>query len=297
MDSNRLLIAIQKSGRLTEKSLNLLKKCGLSFNWSQKLLVCRVENFPLDIMFLRDDDIPEYVMDGICHLGIVGENVLQEKLLGKGKIIEQEVKTILRLGFGTCRLALATPNDFNYSGPECLEGLRIATSYPALLGSYLKKRNVSAEAVEISGSVEIAPTLKVADLICDLVSTGTTLRNHGLKEVETIFRSECVMAQTNKQLSETQQEALKKLLQRLQGVKKAEKTKYIMMNAPRSALEQIKSILPGMENPSILKLDDTEDKIAIHSVCKEEIFWETMEKLKSIGASSILVMPIEKIVD
>ncbi len=293
---DRIRMAIQKSGRLSEKSLALLNRCGLNFEMSKDRLFCRAENFPLDLMLLRDDDIPEYVNDGVCDLGIVGMNVLDEKLLGRHDKATDGVFVLKELGFGKCRLSLAIPQEKEYTGLEFFRGIRIATSYPRSLKRYLAQNDISAEIVEISGSVEVAPALKIADAVCDLVSTGTTLRVNGLKEVKTVLTSESVFVQTRKAISEEKSEEIERLLHRIEGVMKAAQTKYIMMNAPRTALAEIKSLLPGMENPSILPLGDDNQRIAIHAVAQEGVFWETMESLKKAGATSILVMPIEKII-
>ncbi len=287
MNETRLRLALQKSGRLNEKSIQLLERCGLNFEWAKDKLFCKCLNFPLDVMLVRDDDSPEYVEDGVCDLGIVGLNVLEEK------IRDGSVTTLKRLGFGRCRLSIAFPNELPFSDWPSLSGLRIATSYPETLGRFLRDKSIEAEVVKISGSVEVAPALKIADAICDLVSTGATLRSNGLREVATILESESVLIQTKKR-EENSETA--RLVQRIDGVLKAAQTKYIMMNAPRAALPKIQALLPGLENPSILTLGGDGDRIAIHAVSHENIFWETMEKLKGAGASSILVLPIEKIV-
>ncbi|MBK9037937.1 MAG: ATP phosphoribosyltransferase [Bdellovibrionales bacterium] len=284
-------IAIQKSGRLTEQSLKLLEDCGMSFNWSKDRLMLQVTNFPLEILLVRDDDIPEYVRKGICDLGVVGENVLREHN-GQDKSM---VEIILRLGFGKCRLSLAVPESSSLRSVNDLQGKRIATSYPESLKSFLRGREIESEIIEISGSVEIAPTLGVADAICDLVSTGSTLRTNGLVEIECLYQSESVIVQSSKPLSEEKQSLVDRLLRRINGVMRASCNKYIMMNAPRSALAAIRDILPGMEEPSVLPFACSSDRVAIHTVCDENVFWETMERLKAAGASSILVMPIEKI--
>lgn len=284
-------IAIQKSGRLTEQSLKLLEDCGMSFNWSKDRLMLQVTNFPLEILLVRDDDIPEYVRKGICDLGVVGENVLREHN-GQEKTM---VEIILRLGFGKCRLSLAVPESSSLKNVNDLQGKRVATSYPESLRSFLRERDIESEIIEISGSVEIAPALGVADAICDLVSTGSTLRTNGLQEIECLYQSESVIVQSSKALSEEKQSLVDRLLRRISGVMRASCNKYIMMNAPRSALAVIRDILPGMEEPSVLPFACSSDRVAIHTVCDENVFWETMERLKAAGASSILVMPIEKI--
>jgi ATP phosphoribosyltransferase len=294
MDEQRIRIAIQKSGRLAEKSMSLLDRCGLDLEFDKNRLFSRCGNFPLDLMLLRDDDIPEYVQDGVCDLGIVGLNILQEKLATSP--VEKEVETLRKLDFGHCRLSLAIPMDKSYSGRSFFKGLRIATSYPGLLGQFLQKHEIQAEIVEISGSVEIAPALKIAEAICDLVSTGSTLRSNGLKEVETILESESVLVRTKHKATPTKELEINRLLQRIDSVRRATQTKYIMMNASKNDLPKIRALLPGMEEPTIMPLGIDSDRIAIHAVSHENIFWETMEKLKLSGASSILVLPIEKII-
>ncbi|MBI3557171.1 MAG: ATP phosphoribosyltransferase, partial [Deltaproteobacteria bacterium] len=282
----RLRIALQKSGRLNDKSLGLLARCGLSFEMRKDVLLAPCENFPLDLMLVRDDDIPEYVHDGICDLGIVGQNVLQEKLLLKSPSASDGVKVLRKLGFGTCRLSLAVPKEFDYQSPSSLSGKRIATSYAGILKQYLDAQKITAEIIPLTGSVEIAPTVKIADFICDLVSSGETLRSNGLREVEVLLKSEAVLVRAVGALPASQEKSAARLLARIEGVIKASQNKYIMMNAPRNALETIKGILPGMESPSIIPLGDDGEKIAIHAVARENIFWETMERLKAAGASS-----------
>jgi ATP phosphoribosyltransferase len=294
---SRIKIAIQKSGRLSEKSLKLLSDCGLELESSKNRLISKCDNFPLDVMLLRDDDIPEYVYDGICDLGIVGENVLKEKIISRPDIKKDCVEVVKELGFGKCRLAIAFPQDLPYTGIQELNEKRIATSYPVITSAFLREMGVKCEIVHISGSVEIAPTLKIADAICDLVSTGTTLRTHGLKEVETVLLSQSVLIKTKVKISDKKSHYINLLSQRVNGVMNAARTKYVTMNAPKESLEMIKQILPGMEEPSVIPLSNDNTKIAIHAVCRENVFWETMEKLKKAGASSILVMPIEKIID
>jgi ATP phosphoribosyltransferase len=296
MDQDRIRIAIQKSGRLSEKSMTLLDRCGLDLEWDKNRLFSRCGNFPLDLMLLRDDDIPEYVNDGVCDLGIVGFNVLQEKLLYRGSQGIDGVEVLRNLDFGHCRLSLAIPSDRTYTGLSFFKNLRIATSYPATLEKFLKDKDISAQIVQISGSVEIAPALKIADAICDLVSTGSTLRSNGLKEVETVLESESVLVRTRRPLGEVKQGEIDRLLQRIDSVRRAQQTKYIMMNASRCNLTRIRQLLPGLEEPTIMPLGGEGDRIAIHAVSHENIFWETMEQLKIAGASSILVLPIEKII-
>jgi ATP phosphoribosyltransferase len=295
-ESSQIRMAVQKSGRLSEKSFSLLQRCGLNFDLAKDRLFNRCENFPMDLMLLRDDDIPGYVNDGICDLGIVGLNVLQEKLWSQDQTDNNPVEILTKLDFGQCRLSLALPADVHYSGLSNFDGLRIATSYPATLRRFLQKNQVEAEIISISGSVEVAPALRIADAVCDLVSSGGTLRSNGLKEVQTVLESTSVLVKTTRPLSTGQQSDIDRLLQRIKGSQKAAQTKYIMMNAPRTALKAIKDLIPGMEEPSIIPLGDDGKRIAIHSVSHENIFWETMEQLKSAGASSILVLPIEKII-
>jgi ATP phosphoribosyltransferase len=293
----RTRIAIQKSGRLFDKSLALLTKSGLNFDFGKDNLFAVCRNFPVDLMLVRDDDIPKYVADGVCELGIVGKNVLEECRLGHKHLAERAPTVLLPLDFGRCRLSLAVPDGLAVTGPVAFNGLRIATSYPGLLGDWLAQNGVRADIIELSGSVELAPKLKVADAICDLVSTGATLRANGLRESLRVFDSEAVLVQTRRELNASQAATIESLSRRMVGVVKAAQTKYIMMNAPKTALPAIQKILPGMEEPSIMTLAGTDERVAIHAVAREAIFWETMEELKRAGASSILVLPIEKIVD
>ncbi|MDX2163942.1 MAG: ATP phosphoribosyltransferase [Gammaproteobacteria bacterium] len=283
----RLRIALQKNGRLNTDSLELLAKCGLKIKPSKNSLLCHVEKFPIDFLFVRDDDIPTLVMDGVCDLGIVGENVLFEQ-------VTQNFTVIKKLGFGKCRLSIAIPESSTFTGPQSLENMRIATSYPNLLKKYLQQNKVKAEPLVISGSVEIAPGLNMADAICDLVSSGRTLEENKLKEVDCIVQSQAVLIQTQKNLSSEKLGSLDLLLNRLDSVLRAHGSKYIMFHSPKSALESIKSILPGCESPTVMTLEGAQDKVAVHVMAHEDIFWETLEKLKTVGASSILVLPIEK---
>lgn len=281
-----LKIAIQKSGRLSDDSIALLKECGIDMRNVKDRLRTVSENFPIEVFFLRDDDIPEYVEDGVADLGIVGQNVLAEK--------NRKVITVEALGFGKCRLSIALPKAFNYEGPSSLEGKRIATSYPVIVGEYLKKNNINASVHEISGSVEIAPGIGLADVIVDLVSSGGTLFMNGLKEAEVILDSQAVLI-SNQQLNDEQKNILDKLLFRIRAVKKAKKNKYVLMNAPNEKLSAIISLLPGMKSPSVLPLAET-GWSSIHSVLSEDEFWEKIEKLKNAGAEGILVVPIEKMI-
>ena len=292
---DRLRLAIQKSGRLSTDSLELLKNCGLRVKSPKERLLLHADNFPLDVLFVRDDDIPQLVMDGVCDLGIVGTNVLEEAALERrtngtagGYQVERS------LDFGGCRLALALPEERPYAGPKDLQGLRIATSYPQLTRRYLEQQKITAEVVYLSGSVEIAPRLGLADAICDLVASGSTLEANKLRAVETIFKSTAVLLRNARELPAENAHALEILLRRIDGVQKAADTKYIMLHAPKASLAEIKRLLPGSENPTILPLAGDDTKVALHAVCSEAVFWETMESLKKAGASSILVLPIEK---
>lgn len=283
----KLKIAIQKSGRLFEDSVKLLKECGIDLN-NGKTGVLRTEaaNFPLEVLFLRDDDIPQYVEDAVADIGIVGENVLIEK----GKI----VNIVEKLGFGKCRLSIAVPKGEEYAGAKSLQKKKIATSYPTILGNYLKANNIKAEIHEISGSVEIAPGIGLADAICDLVSSGSTLFMNGLKETEVILKSEAVLV-ANIQLSAEKTALLNKLVFRIQAVKKAKRNKYILLNAPNEKVEAIIKILPGMKSPTVLPLAES-GWSSVHSVVQEDDFWNIIEGLKAQGAQGILVVPIEKMI-
>jgi ATP phosphoribosyltransferase len=258
-------------------------------------LLLHADNFPIDILFVRDDDIPQLVMDGVCDLGIVGTNVLEEAALERhlnGTVGAYAVER--SLDFGGCRLAVALPEERSYTGPGDLQGLRIATSYPQLTKRFLAAKKIAAEVVYLSGSVEIAPRLGLADAICDLVASGSTLEANKLRAVETIFQSTAVLLRNSRELAADKSHALEILLRRIDGVQKAAGTKYIMLHAPKAALAEIKKLLPGSENPTVLPLAGDDTKVALHAVCAESVFWETMESLKKAGASSILVLPIEK---
>ncbi len=290
-ESNRLRIAIQKSGRLAEKSVALFMKCGLDFDLRKDRLLHECKDFPIDLMLVRDDDIPEYVANGVCELGVVGENVVREHSHGSDKLAEA-----IRLGFGGCRLAIAVPESLDISSPRELSGKRIATSYPNCLRRFLDAEDVTADIVELKGSVEIAPSLHIAEAVCDLVSSGATLRSNGLRELRTLFESEAVLLRTTRPFSAVMARDFERLLQRMRGVLEAAHSKYVMMNAPRAALEEIRRIIPGMEAPSVIPLGVDGTRVAIHAVARENIFWETIENLKAVGASSILVLPIETVI-
>ena len=282
----KLKIAIQKSGRLNEDSVRLLKECGIDISNGLNKLKTEARNFPLEIYFLRDDDIPQYVEDGVADIGIVGQNVLAEK--------NNTVKTVDALGFGKCRLSIAIPKDKKYNGIKDLNGIRIATTYSGIVSKFLKKNKIKAEIHEISGSVEIAPGIGLADAICDLVSSGSTLFTNGLKEVETIFHSEAVFI-ANKHLNNKQLDILEQLVFRIHAVRKSKKNKYILLNAPNNKLDAICKILPGMKSPTILPLAQ-KGWSSVHSVVEEDKFCEIIEKLKANGAQGILVIPIEKMI-
>ncbi len=291
----RIKIAVQKNGRLTEHSLDLLERCGLRFRQSKDQLFCYGENMPIDILLVRDDDIPGLVHDDVCDLGIVGLNVVAEKRLELGYAGKEALyKQVFEVDFGHCRLSLAAPEGVEYRGAEDLNNRRIATSYTNLLRNYLDTQRVNAEIVYFSGAVEIAPKLGKADFICDLVSTGGTLTANSLREVETLLDSEAVIIQTLKPLAAGKQALVDKILKRLDGVLQVRESKYIMLNAPKAALDEISALLPGSEAPTVVPLDGSDDRVAVHAVCRENVFWETLENLKAAGATSLLVLPIEK---
>ncbi|RZV37197.1 MAG: ATP phosphoribosyltransferase [Chromatiales bacterium] len=291
----RIQIAVQKTGRLTDHSIDLLERCGLKLTRSKDQLICYGENMPIDLLLVRDDDIPGLVSEDVCDLGIVGLNVVEEKRLtreSEGR--PAQFKRIYELDFGHCRLSIAGPEETPYEGPGSLENTRIATSYIGILNQYLKSNDIDAEAVFFSGAVEIAPKLGRAEYICDIVSTGSTLKANGLVEQEVLLDSEAVVIQTQKPLAAEKQALVDKILQRLDGVLQVRESKYIMLHAPKAALGAIRDLLPGTEAPTILALDGSDDKVAVHVVCRENVFWETLENLKAAGASSLLVLPVEK---
>jgi ATP phosphoribosyltransferase len=291
-DRNRLHIAIQKSGRLSERSRQLLRDAGLKISESgNNPLTARAENFPLDLMFVRDDDIPTFVGDGVCELGIVGQNVLEEYALGHD---ERRFEEVARLGFGRCSLKIAAPESLNFYSTAMLSGQRIATSYPRLLGRFLSQRGIAAEIVTMRGAVELAPRLGIARFICDLVSTGATLEANGLAAVEDVFDSEAVLVRTLKPIDSAHAGKALALQTRIEGVIATAESKYIVLNAPEEALTQIAEILPGAEAPTVMPLSGRPGHYAVQAVCQESVFWETLERLKAAGASAILVMPIEK---
>ena len=291
----RIKIAVQKTGRLTDHSIDLLERCGLTLTKSKDQLILYGENMPIDLLLVRDDDIPGLVSEDVCDLGIVGLNIVEEKrenlkLDGRDGLFKQ----IYELDFGHCRLALAAPDGTPYDGPKSLKNKRIATSYVGLLNQFLNRNGIDAETVYFSGAVEIAPKLGRADFICDLVSTGSTLKANGLSEVDVLLDSEAVVIQTLAPLGDAKQALVDKILQRLDGVLQVRESKYIMLHAPRKALAEIRALLPGSEAPTVMPLDGNDDKVAMHAVCRETVFWETLENLKAAGASSLLVLPVEK---
>ncbi len=295
MDELRLKLAVQKSGRLTDPSLDMLGRCGLKLSRGKDQLMGYGENMPLDVLFVRDDDIPDLVQEDVCDLGLVGLNVLEEKRLElreRGHAARfQQIRT---LDFGRCRLSLAVPEGVSFEGPGSIRGKRIATTYPFLLQKYLRERDIPADIVTLSGAVEIAPRLGRADLICDLVSTGSTLQANHLREVETVMESHAVIIRTPLTLPPEKDEWVERLMMRIDGVQQVKESKYIMLHAPRSALPEIRRLLPGSESPTIIPLEGFPDKVAIHAVCRENVFWETLESLKKAGASALLVLPVEK---
>jgi ATP phosphoribosyltransferase len=281
-----LRIAIQKSGRLQEGSLNLLKESGLSISNGRDQLKTLARNFPVEVLFLRDDDIPQYIEDKVADIGIVGENIFIEK--------RRKNELVKRLDFAKCRLSIAVPRTENYTGIAWLNGKNIATSYPNIVSDFLSKNNVKAGIHEISGSVEIAPGIGLADAICDIVSTGSTLLSNGLKEVELVIQSEAVII-ASPNLDPEKRIILNKLLFRIEAVQKAKNNKYILLNCPDSAIENITSVIPGMKSPTIIPLK-REGWSSLHSVVDENDFWEKIDLLKSFGAEGILVVPIEKMI-
>jgi ATP phosphoribosyltransferase len=282
----KLRIAIQKSGRLNEDSIRMLKECGIEFDNGLNKLKASAFNFPLEVLFLRDDDIPEYVEQGVADIGIVGENVLVES--------GAKVKTVEKLGYGKCRLSIAVPKEVKYNGIRDLRGKRIATTYSKVLQKYLNRNKVKAEIHEISGSVEIATGIGLAEAICDIVSSGSTLFTNGLKEVETVMKSEAVLI-ANSKLNKDQLRIVERLLFRIRASRTAKRNKYLLLNAPDAKLDAICKLIPGMKSPTVLPLKE-KGWSSVHSVIDEEQFWDIIEKLRDAGAEGILVVPIEKMV-
>lgn len=288
MKKDRIKLAIQKSGRLTEDTLTLLKKCSFNIDFYKERLMVSVQNFPIEILFLRDDDIPEYVQDGVADAGIVGENIVLEK--------QADVETVLKLGFGKCTLGIAIPENMELKSLEELNSKTIATTYPNLLKNFLDKNNIKAKIINISGSVEIAPNLGVSDFICDLISTGNTLKMNKLKKSFTVMKSEAVLIKNNNlNLNQNKEENFNLFVRRINSALNAKNSKYIMMNIPKDSLEKIISIIPSLKSPTILSLAD-ETMLAIHAVIPADTFWEIEGELKKAGASGILLLPIENII-
>ena len=290
-DRPRLHIALQKSGRLSDQSRELLRDAGFRIQSGKNSLTARVENYPAELMFVRDDDIPTFVSDGVCEFGIVGQNVLEEFAAG---CPEPGYEVLAELGFGRCSLRIAAPEATDYTGPRSLAGQRIATSYPGLVRRFLRDSGIEASIVTMNGAVELAPRLQIANFICDLVSTGATLEANGLKAFDTVLDSQAVLVRTCKPMDAARAEIAAGLMSRIDGVLATKESKYIMLNAPSEALKQITDLLPGAEAPTILPLHGRPGHFAVHAVCQESVFWETLQKLKGAGASAILVLPIEK---
>ncbi len=295
-DSTRLKVAIQKSGRLTDNSLDLLARCGLKYSRGKDQLFGYGENMPLDVLFVRDDDIVDLVQEGVADFGIAGINVVDEHSLG---LIERGTAEPLfsrefELDFGRCRLSIAVPAKEIYEGPKSLEGKRMATTYPRILKRWLATQGVSARIVTLSGAVEIAPRLGRADVICDLVSTGSTLVANGLREVESVLQSQAILMRTAVAMPAEKAAWAQRILSRVAGVQAVKESKYVMLHAPGSALETIKKLLPGSESPTVIPLDASGDRFVVHAVCTENVFWETLESLKAAGASAVVVLPVEK---
>lgn len=291
VDRTRLHIAVQRSGRLSDASKELLREAGLRLEAGKNSLTARSSNFPADLMFVRDDDIPTFVSDGACEFGIVGENVLEEFALGQA---QPRFERIADLGFGRCSLKIAAPEQLSYDGPPSLAGQRVATSYPRLLQRFLDEQGVSAKVVPMRGAVELAPRLEIATFICDLVSTGATLEANGLRPVQTVLDCQAVLIRTLMPFDPGRLAIAEQLLSRIEGVLATKESKYIMLNAPSEALKSVTDLLPGAEAPTILPLHGRPGHFAVHAVCQESVFWETLQKLKTAGASAILVVPIEK---
>lgn len=295
MSSKKFRIAMQKSGRLSTETTNLLKSCGLKINKREDRLIAHVENMEIDILRVRDDDIPGLIMDHVVDWGIVGQNVLEETMLERmNEGLPVGYTEVRKLDFGDCRLSLAIPVEQEWKGVESLNGGKIASTYPNLTKRYLDQKDVSFKNVLLTGSVEVAPRAGLADAICDLVSSGATLEANGLKEVEVIYKSTAVLIQRDQELYPEKQKIAETLIKRIDGMMEAHGSKYIMLHAPKDKVKEITALLPGAENPTLVELSGNPTHVALHVVARETLFWETMEKLKDLGASSILVLPIEK---
>ena len=290
MTEQRLRIALQKKGRLADDSYALLKKCGLRFAIRGGGLLARVKNMPIDLLLVRDDDIPSFVASGAADIGIVGENVLVEEQLSAKTPLDASID--MRLGFSRCKLCLAASDNSGIASAEQLKGTTIATTYPGVLGQYLADKKIDANMVEMKGAVELAPSIGIAESICDLVSSGATLEANGLTAFETILQSEAVLISSGRKMSPEKSRVFEKLQSRIDGVLKSTETKYIMLIAPKSAVDAITKILPGSDAPTIIPLAG--ELVSLQAVCTENVFWETLEDLKALGARSILVLPIEK---
>ena len=288
--SDRLKIALQKKGRLADDSFALLKACGLRFSIRDGSLLARVKNMPIDLLLVRDDDIPSFISNDAADIGIVGENVLvEEQLMG-----ELDADIAMRLGFSRCKLCLAAPERGSVKSSDDLAGTRIATTYPGVTARFLCERGIEAKLVEMKGAVELAPSIGVAESICDLVSSGATLEANGLAVFEIILNSEAALIRSSRTLSPEKADLLDRLMRRIEGVIKSSETKYIMLNAPKSKVSAITELLPGSDAPTVMPLAGNDDLVAIQAVCTETVFWETLEDLKALGARAILVLPIEK---
>ena len=292
MSHDRLTLAVQKKGRLADGGFDLIKRAGVKLAYGKDELMKRAENTPLDLMLIRDDDIPSFVASGACDYGIVGENVLYEAQSRIERLRPLEI--VLKLGFARCSLKIAAPKDGPIRSVSDLQGRSVATSYPGLTARYLAERGVDAEMVEMGGSVEVAPRMGVADAICDLVSSGATLEANGLAAFETVLDSEAVLIRRPEAVSGPHEEFAVRLVERFKGVIASRNTKYIMLNAPADRLQEVRDILPGNDSPTVAPVVGRDDVVAVHAVCTEEVFWTTLERLKAVGARSILVMPIEK---
>jgi len=295
MLNQKIRIALQKSGKLASESQDLFKQCGLRVQACTNQLLVQDEQLNITFIYARDDDIPGLIENRVCDLGIIGGNLLSEYCLNN-QTSSAKIQTIMPLGFSTCRLSLAAPQGVVFKSPDCLSGKLIATSYPNVLRNYLDNNNINANIITMHGSVELAPRIGLADLICDLVSSGATLQENGLDELETIMYSEAMLVANQEELLQ-KKDGIDRLVLRIQGVLKARKTKYVTLHIDREKLDQLTAILPGNESPTVLALQGCNDKVAVHVVSHEDIFWDTLEKLNAIGASSILVLPIEKMLN
>lgn len=295
MSTKKFRIAMQKKGRLSVETTELLESCGLKINKREDRLIAHVENMEIDILRVRDDDIPGLIMDHVVDWGVVGENVLEETTLERQQEgLPTGYNLVRKLDFGGCRLSLAIPVEQEWNGVKSLEGLKIATTYPNLTKRYLDEQGVNFKNVLLTGSVEVAPRAGLADAICDLVSSGATLEANGLKEVQVVYKSKAVLIQRDQELYPEKQAIADKLIRRIDGMIQAHGSKYIMLHAPKDKVKDITALLPGAENPTLLELAGNPSHVAIHVVSTETLFWETMEKIKALGASSIFVLPIEK---